>query len=76
MEVSLSFPPVRSTKGVRAFARRLARSPRLRGPGVLALRFLRESLFPSVRAGSSFLVVYGALVRAGVPCCCWGTESD
>ena len=21
------------------------------------------------------LVVYGALVRAGVPCCCWGTES-
>ena len=23
----------------------------------------------------SSLVVYGALVRAGVPCCCWGTES-
>ena len=45
-------------------------------PGVQALRFLlRESLFPSVRAGNSSLVVYGALVRAGVPCCCWGTES-
>ena len=32
-----------------------------------ALRCLREPPFSSVRAGNSSLVVYGALVRAGVP---------
>ena len=43
----------------------------LRGCGVPTLSSHCESAFPLVRAGKTTLVVYGALVRAGVSCCCW-----
>ena len=69
---SLFFPPRVRPK---AFVRRLARSRGTARPRRASPPFLRESAFPLVRADKPSLVVYGALVRAGAPCCCWGTGS-